>query len=135
MTSMITETLAITGPLHREAEWIKKRSHKHKHKKKNWSDTPVGGTLPTPYVFPHYSQIHACTCRRTHTHTHIYTQSCCLKVRCYSSYSGVGAVAGPSPTEQIVSCPSEVTRNNILLLISPPPSLHIPLSISEHTKE
>ena len=35
MTSMITETLAITGPLHREAEWIKKRSHKHKHTQKN----------------------------------------------------------------------------------------------------
>ena len=134
-TSIITETLAITGTLHREAEWIKKRSHKHKHTKK----TDIFGLThlwEIPYrpltcflIIPKHTHTH------THTHTHIYTQSCYLKVRCYSSYSGVGAVAGPSPTKQIVSCPSEVTRNNILLLISPPPSLHIPLSISEHIKE
>ena len=66
MTSMITETLAITGPLHREAECghISINTQKTWH---FWSDTPVGGT------FPHYSQTHthACTCGHTHTVTYI----------------------------------------------------------------
>ena len=71
MTSMITETLAITGPLHREAEWIKKRSHKHKHTQKN-DICGLTHLWEVPYLcvsslFPN-THMHV----RTHTHTHIY---------------------------------------------------------------